>query len=91
MSSVSPAAALLADDDVRVAAPRDGAGEMRAKPARLLCDIGQLLKGARSVMTTRYGVRLHSIDPWTAGLPESPETSEELRTDRVRPSSLPAW
>jgi hypothetical protein len=26
------------------------------------------------VMTTRYRVRLHSIDPRTAGLPDSPET-----------------
>ena len=26
------------------------------------------------VMTTRYRVRLHSIDPWTTGLPNSPET-----------------
>ena len=26
------------------------------------------------VMTTHDGVRLHSIDPWTAGLPDSPET-----------------
>jgi hypothetical protein len=35
MSSVSNTAVLLADADVSAAAPRDGAGHMRAAPARL--------------------------------------------------------
>ena len=39
MSSVSTTAVLLADADVGVAAPRDSAGEMRAKPARPLSHV----------------------------------------------------
>jgi Helix-turn-helix domain len=39
MSSVSTTAVLLADADVGVAAPRDSAGEMRAKPARQLSHV----------------------------------------------------
>jgi hypothetical protein len=39
MSSVSTTAVLLADADVGVAAPRDSAGKMRAKPARPLSHV----------------------------------------------------
>ena len=66
MSSVSTTAVLLADADVGVAAPRDSAGEMRAKPARPLSHVYFDTPGAANG-ALRSGRRLIPRIPFVLG------------------------